>query len=142
MVSVGTVLSSPIPAYQNVPIQSDFYIPNFFFISAISTGITTIVTTTVDQNYVIGQEIRLIIPPAFGSRQLNGKSGYVISIPSSTQVEVDINSQNSDPFILANSRIQTAQILAIGDLNSGAQNQTPINEGTFIPGSFINISPL
>ncbi len=142
MTSVGTVLSSPIPAYQNVPIQVQFYIPNLFFISSISLGITTTVTTTVDHNYVIGQEVRLIIPPSFGSRQLNGQTGYVISIPSATQVQLSINSQNCDAFVLATSKTQSAQILAIGDINSGALNQLPRSETTFIPGSFLDISPL
>jgi len=44
----NTVLSPPIPPYQNLPIESQFYQPSQFFISAISLGTTTTVTTTVD----------------------------------------------------------------------------------------------
>lgn len=135
-----TVISYPIPVYQNLPIESQNYKPSMFFISGISLGLTTTVTTTVNHNYVISQQCRLIIPPAYGSRLLNGKTGYVISIPSSNQIELDIVSQDADPFINAGTS-QSAQILAIGDVNSGAINASGRSPtSTFIPGTFINIS--
>lgn len=142
-----TVISYPIPPYSNVPIHPEFYQPRRFVILAISLGVTTTVTTTLDMDYVIGQLVRLIIPPTFGTRRLNEAQGYVIAIPASNQVTLDINSQGMDPFI--NSIATTkAQILAIGDINSGYASSTgrsipTINGNTqiTIPGSFINISP-
>jgi len=142
MTSVGTVISYPIPAYANVPIQSNFYEPSRFQISAITLGQTTTVTTTADNNYVIGQEVRLIIPPQFGCRQLNQQTGFVLSIPASNQVVLNIYSLGGDPFV-SSSATNKAQILAIGDINSGQTNSNGIISSlTFIPGSFINISPL
>lgn len=136
-----TVISYPISAYQNVPIAPQFFQPSRFVISAITRGITTTVTTTVDQNYVVGQLIRFIIPPSFGIRQLNEQQGYVISIPAVNQVVVDIDSRFMDPFI-ASSATTKAQILAIGDTGNGTVNATGRRStGTTIPGSFINISP-
>lgn len=144
MVAYGTVVSYPIPAYANVPIASQYYIPNQFVISAVTLGQTTIVTTSVDHNYVIGQLCRLIIPRPYGCIQLNGLQGYVISIPSTTQVELDIDSSvNVDNFIAATYNTEQSQILALGDINQGAINNSGRSPtGTFIPGSFINISPL
>ena len=136
----GTVISFPVPLYANVPIHDEYYIPNFFLISGITLGVTTIVTTSVNHNYVIGQQVRLIIPPTFGTRQLNEKSAFVIDIPSSTQVTLNINSQGMDAFI-ASSASTKAQILAIGDVRSGQINITPVNLNLNIPGSFENISP-
>jgi len=137
-----TVISYPIPIYSNLPIQSDFYKPKRFVIENIGLGMTTTITTTENHDYVVGQLCRLIIPPTFGSRQLNGRQGYVISIPADDQVVLDIDSaQNVDPFI-ASSATTKAQILAIGDGNSGIINsEGRVNNVTFIPGSFINISP-
>lgn len=138
-----TVLSYPIPAYQNVPIHAEYYLPSRFVISGIDLGVTTILTTTQDVNYVIGQEVRLIIPMSFGSFQLNGLTGFILSLPSSNQVEVTIDSsKNIDAFTASSNPIESAQIVAIGDVNTGVTNsQGSINNGTFIPGSFINISP-
>lgn len=95
----GSVISFPTPAYSNVPIEPQFYQPSRFVISGITRGINTLVTTSVDHNYVIGQVIRLIIAPVYGSYQLNESQGYVISIPTSNSVVVSINSVNASPFI-------------------------------------------
>jgi hypothetical protein len=142
------IISYPIPAYSNPPIEPQFYQPRQFFISAIATGVTTTVTTTVDHDYVIGQQVRLIIPPKFGSRTLNETTAFVIDIPAPDQVILDINSNGVDPFISTPTFVPfetttRAQILAIGDENSGRINATGReNQGTYILGSFINISPV
>lgn len=136
-----TVISYPIPAYSNVPIRADFYQPSRFVISAISLGFTTAITTTASMNYVLGQLVRLIIPPPYGTRQLNEQTGFVISIPAPTQVVLNINSKGMDTFI-SSSFPTKAQILAIGDVNSGPQNISGRTSNiTYIQGSFINISP-
>jgi ABC-type Fe3+-hydroxamate transport system substrate-binding protein len=137
-----TVISYPIPPYSNVPIQAQYYAPNFFFISAISLGTTTTVTSTETLNFVIGQLVRLLIPPTFGCRQLNEQEGYVLSIPAANQVVISIDSsQNVDPFI-SSAATTKPQIIPVGDVNTGVTNSSgPMNQGTFIPGSFINISP-
>jgi len=135
------VISYPIPPYSNVPINAEYYEPNRFVITAITQGQTTIVTTSVDQNFVIGQLVRLIIPPPYGIRQLNEQEAYVISIPAANQVELAIDSSFMDPFKSSTFTTQP-QILPIGDIGNGTQNSTGrISTGTFIPGSFINISP-
>jgi hypothetical protein len=132
----------PIPPYTNPPIQPQFYQPRCFIISDITLGVITTVTTVLNNDYVIGQLVRLIIPKSFGCRQLNEKSAYVISIPFPNQVILNLDSsQNVDPFI-SSSAITQAQILAIGDINTGVTNSFGrSNTGTYIPGSFINISP-
>lgn len=144
-----TVISFPIPPYSNVPINAEFYQPSQFFISGVTLGFNTIVTTTKAINYVIGQLVRLVIPPSFGCRQLNQSQGYVLSIPSPNQVVLSIDSsQNVDPFKSSSATTQP-QILAIGDVNTGYASTTgrsipTINGNTqiAIPGSFINISPV
>ena len=136
------ILTAPIPPYQNVPITAQYYKPSRFVISGVTLGLTTIVTTTVNLNYAIGQLVRLIIPPSFGCRQLNERSGYVLSIPTLNSVEVGINSVGFDPYIASSATTQ-AQILAIGDVNNGYQALNGLVGITpAIPGSFINISPL
>jgi hypothetical protein len=132
--------AGPIAAYNNLPIHPENYKPRFFFISALSLGRTTTVTTSENHNYVTGQECRLIIPPTNGCRQLNEVKGFVMSIPGLNQVVLDIDSSvNVDPF-KTSSATTKPQILAIGDVNTGAINKGRTNNVTYIPGSFINIS--
>ncbi len=210
--------SGPVPLYANVPIHSDYYQPSRFEISDIDLGQTTIVTTSEDHNYVIGQTVRLLIPDPYGTYQLNYQQGYVISIPDDDQVEVNIDSSKynsfiSSPFVASITNITQAspgvitannsfttgvhlllqdiggmeelndsvvnttsnnsttitlaintssftaysgggtatkypidsrvpQIIAIGDVNSGPINTSGrTNNITFVPGSFIDISP-
>lgn len=138
----STVVSYPIPAYQNLPIQANFYSPSRFVIQNISLGTTTTVTATQDMNYVVGQECRLLVPASFGSYQLNNITGFVVGLPSSSSVTLSINSsQNVDAFISSTAKT-VAQIIAIGDINLGTTNsQGRVNNGTTIPGAFIDISP-
>lgn len=144
MTQLKGVISYPTPPYSNVSIEPQFYKPSRFVISNVSLGPTTIVTTSIDHNYVIGQQVRLIIPRSFGCYQLNESTGYVLSIPSTTEVEITIGSiVNVDQYIASSSQIESAQILAIGDLNMGIISSTGrVIPTTAIPGSFQNISPL
>lgn len=146
------VISYPTPPYSNPPIEPEFYKPSVFPITAITMGRTTIVTMAnglhdVSPNYVIGQEIRFLIPSKYGSRGLNEVTGIVISLPSANQVEVDIDSNGIDPFIASPTFLPfqsktLPQILPVGDVNTGSINSNGrINTGTLIPGSFQNISP-
>ena len=232
------VVSYPTPLYSNPPIEPQFYQPSQFFISALVIGVRTLVTTTEDNNYQVGQLVRFIIAKENGTIQLNGQSGYVVEIPNPNQILVDIDSSSYDTFksfnqvtlsqvnvgpsgtspwsfnlfnllglpifpivpgsvklvlpgvyifidqgngillgmsfpllnfgtinyatgdvsitfvsppvgnVLVNvtyntTQLTKSQILAIGDINSGNLNASGnVNTGTFIPGSFINISPL
>ncbi len=84
---------------RNPPPVPQYFQPSVFFISNISNGRTTTITTATTHNYVVGQSVRLLIPSTFGEIQLNGQQGYVISIPSSTQVTVNIDSTRFSTFI-------------------------------------------
>jgi hypothetical protein len=136
-----SVISGPIPAYQNLPIDAEFYSPSRFNIASISLGRTTIVTATEDMNYVVGQLTRLLIQPLNGSRQLNQKESFVISIPSSDSVELDLDSSIGVDSFLTTSTGTQPQIVPVGDVNSGIISSTGrIIPTTNIPGSFINVS--
>jgi len=138
---MSTVITYPIPAYQNLPIEAQYYKPSRFVISAITLGENTVVTTSVDHNFVVGNLCRLLIPNGYGSVQLSGKTGMVISVPTQNSVILDLTSIYANLFISA-SLPQQPQIIAIGDYNSGAINANGrMNTSTDIPGSFINISP-
>jgi hypothetical protein len=134
----------PIAPESNPPINPQYYEPSRFAIENITLGTTTLVETTVDHNYVIGQLVRTLIPFGYGTTQLNGQQGYVISIPAANEVVINIDSTNYTAFSGSFTRNLTQpQIIAIGDVNSGVPSNSNgrVLNGTAIPGSFINISP-
>lgn len=139
------LIFGPIAPENNPPINPQYYQPRSFDISNIALGVSTTVTTSVNHDYVIGQLIRLLIPSTYGSFQLNQQQGYVISIPAPNQVVVNIDSSHNINAFIANPSYGPTlpQILALGDINTGVINaQGRSSTGTFIPGSFIDISPL
>ena len=62
MVSERGVLTFPIPLYQNVEIHAEYYIPQRYVIDDITLGQTTTVITDGNHDYVVGQQIRFLIP--------------------------------------------------------------------------------
>lgn len=140
-----SAIVGPIPLYANPPIEPQYFNPWTFAISDVSLGVTTLVTLTIPAittlNLALNQQVRFLIPPTFGCRQLNQMLGYVLSITLPNQVEININSTMMDPYI-ASSATTPAQLQVVGDINSGAINAYGrIYNGTFIPGTFINVSP-
>lgn len=146
-----SLVSGPIAPQRNPNIHPEWYEPTRFAISAITKGPTTTVTmtpwviqgATIEPNYVIGQLVRFNIPRPYGIRQINEQTGYVLSIPSSTQVVVGINSSSFDSFIPSPTlTTQSPQIVAVGDVNTGSVNSSGrVNLSTYVPGAFIDISP-
>lgn len=99
----------------------------------ISSGTIDYTTSTMTLNFINS-------PP---SNLQCGSSYTIITNVTSNAIILNIDSsQNVDEFIDADLS-NTPQILAIGDVNSGAINNLgPKNVSPAIPGSFINISPL
>lgn len=138
-----SMFPGPTPAETNPTIQPQDYAPSLFEITDISLGRQTTVTTAEAHNYVVGQLVRFLIPLTYGTFQLNEQTGYVISIPSDTQVVVDIDtSLNYDAFVANPSYGPTPPTInAVGDINTGIISSTGSNLSTTnIPGSYINIS--
>lgn len=131
-----TALSgSPSGAYVKKVLYPFLYAPGVSMISAISTGTTTTITTTAPHNLVVGSEVAFHIPSAWGTTQLNELPnsqipgspiyGYVISVGSSTQVTVNINSTgytafaNNPTVAQVQAGLTPPQMVAVGDVNTG-----------------------
>jgi|SRR5579885_94739 len=140
--------SAPFAPERNPTIEPQYYKPSRFTISAIGLGATTTVTVNqssfgVNDNYTVGQLVRFTIPPTYGTRQLDQMTGYVISLPTTNQFVVNINSTFFTPFVSSPSYGPTPpQVVGVGDVNTGTTNASGrANTATAIPGSFINTSP-
>lgn len=75
--------------------------------------------------------------------QLNNLKGYVVSVPSATQIKTTINTSTFDPFVVPMTSTSTvAQVAGIGDSNTG--NAAPGGTLPFpmtVPGAFENQPP-
>lgn len=130
-----TALSaSPTGAFVKKVLYPFLYEPGVAFISAITTGTTTTVSTTSNHNFVAGQEIAFRIPSVFGTTQLNSLPnsiipgspiyGYVTSVSSNVQFVCNIDSSsytafNSNQPVASVYGQQFPQVVAVGDVNSG-----------------------
>ena len=140
---MGTYFGPPTPAYNNPPTKPQSFKPSKFSVSNIQLGITTTVTTAQNDNYVIGQLVRLVIPSPYGCRQLNEVSAYVIGLPTANQIVLNVDSRSFDSFNATPTYGPTPpQIVAIGDVNTpNPSSQGRVSVALTIPGAFQNISP-
>jgi hypothetical protein len=138
------LIYGPIASENNPPINPQYYLPSVFNIASIVNGPTTLVTTTINHNYVVGQLVRLLISQVYNATQFNEQEAYVIDIPNPDQIQLRLDSSTYNTFIpnLVSNTTQP-QVVAVGDVNTGTINANGRTlNGTFIPGSFIDISPL
>lgn len=110
------------------------YFPGTSFISSITLGTTTTISTTDAHNFVVGQEVAFRIPKQWGTVELNSlpnvlipgapNYGYVIAVTDYNTVVVNIDSSsytafnsNIDPLVVPG--LSYPQIVAVGDVNTG-----------------------
>lgn len=139
--------------YMKKVLYPDLYVPQGVSITAIATGASTTITCAQDHNFKVGQEVYFVIPSAFGMVQLDTlvyntanvvpQQAYVVSIPASNEIEVNINSAGYTAFAYPTSAVFAAgvslpQVLAIGDQNTGyiAINGNQPPSPITIPGAF------
>jgi hypothetical protein len=135
-----TALSgSPTGAFVKKVLYPFLYEPGDNVVSAITTGTTTTIVTTMYHNFEVGQEIAFRIPSVYGTTQLNSLPnvlipgspmyGYVTSITDNWTFVCNINSSaytafNSNQPFVNYSGLQFPQVVAVGDVNTGGQSIT------------------
>jgi hypothetical protein len=136
-----TALSgSPVGSTVQKVLYPFLYLPQDNYISLISLGATTQVTTTMDHNFEVGQQIAFRIPQPYGTVQLNSLPNllipgspayaYVISVASNRTFTCNINStaytafNPNQPLTPTNTipGLSFPQVVAVGDVNTGGQD--------------------
>lgn len=106
------------------------YIPSFSFskpiyqpalrvIAGITNSSPAVVTTTVNNQYLAGTIVRLIVPPGFGMVQANQLVGTILPLTDTT-FAINIDTTNFDVFTLPSSfppGYNDAQVIPIGEEN-------------------------
>lgn len=75
------------------------YYPVARQISGITNEQNATITFTEDHEYLVGQVLGFRVGTEWGMFQINNRHGEVTSIPSDTQVVVDVDSTNWDSFV-------------------------------------------
>jgi hypothetical protein len=123
---------------------SGTYIPFTCDITNISNGQTTVVTTAVDHGFVVGNTVQFNIPKQWGERQLDGMKGTVLALTVNT-ITVNIDSLQFDsfstPVVALPTVIDPAQVLPVGDYNTGYIAIDITNPPLQIPGTYRNTYP-
>lgn len=138
----------------------DLYIPELCYITAVTKASSAVITTSINHNFVVGQEVGFTVPSQWGMTQLdsavylqssNGipQQAYVTAVTANT-VTVNINSSGFTTFAYPTSAtaalgVTFPQIYAIGDANTGyslnSSGQVPylgVTNGVIgIPGAFV-----
>lgn len=133
------------------------YIPELCYITNVTQASQAVITTNINHNFVVGQEVGFAIPSQWGMTQLDSNNylqtsflpqqAYVTAVTANT-LTVNINSTGFTAFSYPTSAVAAAgvtfpQVYAIGDQNTGYTSAPPppflgVNNGVIgIPGAFV-----
>lgn len=147
--------SAATSGFMKKVLYPDLYIPHRASITRIALGPTTTITTSVNHAFVVGQEVLIQIPTvsptAWGTFQLDTETfnqqnvipqqAYVLSVPTSNSIEVNVNSSGFGAFEYptpaeANLGMTFPAVYAIGSQNFGLSGPGPFSPPITIPGAF------
>jgi hypothetical protein len=113
---------------RRVPFDPRFY-PPYRFVTAITQAASAVITLSVTHQYTVGQEVRIIVPSAFGMIEMNNLLGVITAINTTTNtITVDIDSSGFTAFAFPTSAIAAlgvsfALVVPVGEaaINSSSQ---------------------
>lgn len=124
-----TTLGSSVGAagsFRAIPFDPIFY-PRRRFITSVTTGSTTIVKMSVTHGYKVGQLVRFVVPASFGMTQLDGLTGTITAINTTTTsgntITVSIDSSSFTAFAFPTSAsvpISFAEVVPVGEDTAAA----------------------
>lgn len=124
-----TTLGSSVGAagsFRTIPFDPIFY-PRRRFITSVTTGSTTIVKMSVTHGYKVGQLVRFVVPASFGMTQLDGLTGTITAINTTTTsgntITVSIDSSSFTAFAFPTSAsvpISFAEVVPVGEDTAAA----------------------
>lgn len=109
---------------------TDRYYPKSRYITAITQASSAVITMSVSHGYTVGQEVRIVVPAAFGMTEINGLLGVITAVTtgSTNTITVDIDSSSFTAFAFPTSAVAAAgvtfaQVVPVGEaaINSISQ---------------------
>lgn len=121
--SSGFLAAANAGNYRLVNQDGTFY-PRRRYITAITRGVTTTVQMSVTTDFVAGEKVYFNVPAAFGTSQLNGLTGTILSVNTVTNsIVVDIDSSAFTAFAFPTSAVAALgvtfpQVVPAGELGT------------------------
>lgn len=108
------------PNISNTYLPPVICVPSALEITAITRSFPMVVSTTMNSDqaniYIPGMAVILNIPWSFGMWQAIGKVGTILAVNGSN-ITLDINSTNFDPFVVPSSGVKPASLSPYGSRN-------------------------
>jgi len=127
---------------RRVPYDPRFY-PPYRFITAITQATSAVITLSVTHQYTVGQEVRIIVPSAFGMTEMNNQLGIITAINTTNNtITVNIDSSGFTAFAFPSSAtaalgVSFALVVPVGE---GAVNSTSQPYGNLLDDATRNTS--
>jgi len=117
-----------VPNDANTYLPGTIQIPSSLVITAITQSNPAIITIEADpitavNTYMGGQIVKLNIPFNYGMQQIQGITVKIISV-SGSDLTIDINSTNFDPFVIPLTGEMPASLSPSGSRNLSLDNTT------------------
>ncbi len=127
---------------RRVPYDPRFY-PPYRYITAITQASSAVITLSVTHQFTVGQQVRIIVPTAFGMTQMNNQTGIITAINTTTNtITVNIDSSGFTAFAFPTSAVAAlgvspALVVPVGE---GAVNTTAMPFGNLLDDATRNTS--
>lgn len=128
--------------WRRIPFDARYY-PRRRYITSISLAASAVIVLSVTHGYTVGQQVRMIVPSAFGMTQMNNLLGTVTAINTTTNsITVNIDSSGFTAFAYPSSAtaalgVNFAQVVPVGE---AAVNTTALPVANSLDDATDNVS--
>ena len=126
MVAIGAVGATG--NFRVIPFDPIFY-PRRRYITSVTKASSAVIKMSVTHGYKVGQQVRFVVPEAFGMTELNGLTGNITAIDTTTTsgntITVDIDSTSFTTFAFPATTavpITFAEVVPVGENTATALN--------------------
>lgn len=127
MVAPGAVATAG--HWRRVPFDARYY-PRRRYITSISQATSAVIVMSVTHGFTVGQEVRIVVPSAFGMTEINNQLGVITAINTTTNsITVNIDSSGFTAFAFPTSAVAAlgvtfAQVVPVGEAAINSSTQT------------------
>ena len=108
-----SAIAAATTGYYRVIPYEPLFAPKHRYITTVTKASSAVVTTSTDHNYTVGQSIRFVVPSEYGMIELDGLTGVITAVTTST-FTVDIDSTAFTTFAFpATAKVPFSPALAV-----------------------------